>query len=183
MIRRPLLLLAAIAALGALLTLLAIASGGAPAEAKSRVGVFAQVSGDSVGGRSSDSPAKRRGPTAKSGGIASAYLVAARGADEAFHYTRGEFADLTARNGLREGSYVTKRGGLSPLQAQLDLALPPNRGLSDAVIRVDLAGLRKSGFDVGDFTTVGRRYNMLGGGTELRFDRAIPPEFVQVVRP
>lgn len=68
-----------------------------------------------------------------------------RGADDAFHYTRGGVVDLIEKNGLRPGSYLTKNGDLSPLQAQLDLALPPNRGLSDALVRVDLAGMRKAG--------------------------------------
>lgn len=103
------------------------------------------------------------------------------GADEAFHYTRNEVVDLIQKNGLRPGSYLTKKGDLSPLQAQIDLALPPNRGLPSAVVRVDLAGLRKAGYDVGDFTRVGRRYNMPGGGTELQFGRAIPPQFLKVV--
>jgi hypothetical protein len=77
---------------------------------------------------------------------------------------------------------LTKSGDLSSLQAQIDLALPPNRGLHGALIRVDLAGLRKAGCDVGGFTKVGRKYNMPGGGTELEFENAIPPQFVRVVR-
>lgn len=107
---------------------------------------------------------------------------AGRGAGEAFHYTRSEVAGLIEENGLLPGSYLTKNGGLSPLQAQLDLALPPNRGLPGALIRVDLAGLRKAGYNIGDFTKVGRKYNMPGGGTELEFERAIPPQFVKVVQ-
>lgn len=102
--------------------------------------------------------------------------------DEAFHYTRREFVELIRKNGLRPGSYVTKKGDLSPLQAQLDLALRPNRGLPGAVIRIDLAGMRKAGYEIGDFTTVGRKYNMPGGGTELEIKRAIPAKFVKVVR-
>lgn len=90
---------------------------------------------------------------------------------------------LIEKNGLPPGSYLTKSRGLSPLQAQVDLALPPNRGLPGALIRVDLAGLRKAGYDIGEFTTVGRKYNMPGGGTELEFKRAIPPQFVTVVQP
>lgn len=108
--------------------------------------------------------------------------AAARGADEAFHYTRGRFVEAIEKEGLRPGSYVTSRGDLSPLQAQIDLALPPNRGLSDAVLRVDLAGLRRAGYDIGEFTRVGRKFNMPGGGTELRLEKAIPPRFLKVVR-
>lgn len=40
-----------------------------------------------------------------------------------------------------------------------------------------------AGYDIGDFTQVGRKYNMPGGGTELQFKKAIPPQFVKVVRP
>jgi len=112
-----------------------------------------------------------------------AAAAAKAGEDVAFHYTRSEVAGLIEKNGLRPGSYLTKSGDLSPLQAQIDLALPPNRGLPDALIRVDLAGMRKAGYDIGDFTQVGRKYNMPGGGTELQFKRAIPPQFVRVVRP
>jgi hypothetical protein len=103
-------------------------------------------------------------------------------ADEAFHYTKGRFIESIEKEGLRPDTYVTSRGDLSPLQAQIDLALPPNRGLPDAVLRVDLAGLRKAGYDIGLFTQVGRKFNMPGGGTELRIEQAIPPRFLEVIR-
>lgn len=183
MIRRVLLLLAATVALGALLAAPAIASAAGPAEAQGRVGAFDQVSGDRVGGRSSESPAKRQGSTANSAQIASAYLVAARGGSEAFHYTSREALESIQREGLRKGSYATSKGDLSPLQAQIDLALPPNRGLRDAVIRVDLAGLRNAGYQVPEFSQVGRKFNMPGGGYEVQFDHPVPSQFLQVVRP
>jgi RHS repeat-associated protein len=107
---------------------------------------------------------------------------AADGAAEAFHYTRSELTESIANEGLREGSYVTSTGSLSPLQAQLDLALPPNRGLRDAVFRVDLDGLRKAGFEVPDFSQVGRNFNMPGGGTEIRFGYVVPKDFISVVQ-
>jgi len=107
---------------------------------------------------------------------------AAGGADEAFHYTSSEFTQSIANEGLRPGSYATASGDLSPLQAQIDLALPPNRGLPDGLIRVDLAGLRGAGYDVPEFTQVGRSFNMPGGGTELQFPYAVPSQFLQVVR-
>jgi len=110
----------------------------------------------------------------------------ARGADEApdaYHYTARRFTESIETEGLRPGSYVTNRGDLSPLQAQIDLALPPNRGLRDAVLRVDLDGLRKAGYEVPDFRQVGRSFNMPGGGQEIQFPYDIPPKFVKVVRP
>jgi hypothetical protein len=104
-------------------------------------------------------------------------------ADEAFHYTTGDVAESIAQEGLRPGSYATNVGDLSPLQAQLDLALPPNRGLRDAVVRIDLNGLRSAGYDVPAFTRVGRNFNMPGGGFEVRFDYAVPPQLLEVVKP
>jgi hypothetical protein len=77
---------------------------------------------------------------------------------------------------------VTASGDLSPLQAQIDLALAPNRGLPDGLIRVDLAGLRAAGYDLPEFTQVGRSFNMPCGGTELQFPYAVPSQFLQVVR-
>ena len=117
---------------------------------------------------------------------ASGYPVAAEEAaplaDEAFHYTFSRYASSIETNGLRAGSYATDTGGLSPLQAQIDLALPANRGLPDALLRIDLNGLRGAGYDVPGFTQAGRMFNMPGGGAELQFPYAIPPEFISVVR-
>lgn len=106
---------------------------------------------------------------------------AGRGADEAFHYTSREAIQSIEKNGLRRGSYAAPRGDLSPLQAQIDLALPPNRGLRDSVVRVDLAGFRKSGYEVPDFSQVGRKFNMPGGGQEVQFPYSVPPDFLKVV--
>lgn len=104
-------------------------------------------------------------------------------ADDAFHYTFTEAVDSIMEEGLRQGSYATNTSSLSPLQAQIDLALPPNRGLRDAVVRVDLGGLRGAGYDVPEFSRVGRSFNMPGGGMEVRFDYPVPAAFLQVVRP
>jgi hypothetical protein len=111
--------------------------------------------------------------------------------DDVFHYTRGEFVESISANGLRPGSYATPNGSLSPLQAQIDLALPPNTGLRDAVLRVDVAGLRQAGYEIPGITRVsgtvtgpgGRVYTMPGGGYEMQFPYAIPPEFIKVVTP
>jgi hypothetical protein len=71
---------------------------------------------------------------------------------------------------------------LSPLQAQIDLALPPNRGLPGAVIRVDLEGLRSAGYEIPEITQVGRSFNMPGGGYEMQFPYPVPSEFLKVIR-
>ena len=103
------------------------------------------------------------------------------GADEAFHYTFGKSVSNIEENGLKPGSYATPNGELSPLQAQIDLALPPNRGLTDSVVGVDLAGLRNAGYDVPTPTQVGRSFNMPGGGSEMQFPYRVPPEFLKVL--
>lgn len=80
-------------------------------------------------------------------------------------------------------------GSLSQLQASLDLALPPNRALPDATIRIDLAGLRGAGYEIPTPTRVsgtvtgagGRVYTMLGGGYEMQFPYEIPSKYLAVV--
>ena len=117
--------------------------------------------------------------------------AATKAVNDVFRYTKGEFVDSISTNGLRPGSYATPNGGLSPLQAQIDLALPPNTGLRDAVMRVDVAGLRQSGYEIPAISRVtgtvtgpgGRVYTMPGGGYEMQFPYAIPPEFIKVVTP
>jgi hypothetical protein len=89
---------------------------------------------------------------------------AALSANEAFHYTFSRYISSIESNGLRAGSYATKTGDLSPLQAQIDLALPPNRGLTDTILRIDLNGLRNAGYDIPEFMQVGRMFNIPGGG-------------------
>jgi len=60
--------------------------------------------------------------------------------------------------------------------------------LPAAKIRVDVAGLRKAGYEIPEITRVsgtvtseGRVYMMPGGGYEMQFPYAIPPEFLKVV--
>jgi hypothetical protein len=103
-------------------------------------------------------------------------------ADDAFHYTFGRFLSSIQRNGLRPGSYATTTSELSPLQAQIDLALSPNRGLTDTILRVDLAGLRRAGYAMPTVTPVARSFNMPGGGVEMQFPYPIPPEFLSVLK-
>lgn len=49
------------------------------------------------------------------------------------------------------------------------------------MLRVDLAGLRKAGYEIPRVTRVGRSFNMPGGGYELRFPYEVPPEYISVV--
>jgi hypothetical protein len=102
--------------------------------------------------------------------------------EEAFHYTFGRVASLIGETGLRAGSYATTTGELSPLQAQIDLALSPNRGLPDALFRIDLNGLRNAGYEIPPVTPVARSFNMPGGGFEMEFPYRIPPEYITRIR-
>lgn len=110
--------------------------------------------------------------------------------DEAFHYTDAKWLDSMMSNGLRPGTYATPQGGLSPLQASLELALPPNRALPNAAVRIDVARLRDAGYQIPEASRVsgtvtgtgGRVHTMPGGGTEMNFPYAIPPEFLKVVQ-
>lgn len=127
-----------------------------------------------------------RAPPAKGCVLARRRLAAEDGSgelSEAFHYTGSQNVASIEANGLRAGSYATPDGELSPLQAQIDLALPPNRGLPGGLIRIDLAGLRQAGYDIPDVTQVGRSYSMPGGGYEMQFPYPIPPEFLKVIAP
>jgi len=85
--------------------------------------------------------------------------------------------------GLRRGTYATPDGRLSPLQAQIDLALAPNRGLRNAQVRIDLEALRGAGYEIPPVTQVPRMFNMPGGGFEMQFPYVVMPEFVTVVWP
>jgi hypothetical protein len=104
-------------------------------------------------------------------------------ANEAFHYTFSRAIASIEKQGLRAGSYATPNGKLSPLQSQIDLALPPNRGLRDALVRIDLAGLKQAGYEIPEVTLVGRKFGMPGGGFEMQFPYTVPPQFVTVIRP
>jgi RHS repeat-associated protein len=102
------------------------------------------------------------------------------GPGEAYHYGFARNAGGIMDEGLVPGAdgnvYGTPAGDLSPLQAQLDLALPPNRGLPDTQYEIDLNWLREHGYEIPEPTQVGRNFNMPGGGQEYAFPYPIPPE-------
>ncbi len=114
---------------------------------------------------------------------ARAATAAAGRGEAAYHYTQSRHVAAIQSKGLWPGTYATPNGGLSPLQAQIDLALKPNRGLPDAIIRIDLAGLRAAGYDIPPITQVGRSFNMPGGGYEMQFPYRIPSEYLKVIWP
>lgn len=88
-----------------------------------------------------------------------------------FHYTTRETAELISKSQLGRSAddilYLTPNGNLSPLQAQLDLALPKSN-TAEAVFRVNTAALDRSRIEMIRRVT-GNVFNRPGGGTELLY--------------
>jgi len=109
----------------------------------------------------------------------------ARGGEKLYHYGSRTNADSILSKGLRTGAdgkvYTTPTADLSPLQAQIDLALRPNRGPTDAVYEIDVQALRNARFDIPGANQVGRSFTMPGGGMEVVFDHPIPAEAIRLV--
>ena len=103
-----------------------------------------------------------------------------------YHYTSRKYADSIVENGLKPGAkgkvFTTPDGTMSGLQAQIDLALPPNRGIPDALLELDTKTLQRMGVDVSPSSLVKRDFNMPGGERETVFDSLLPPEAVRRVR-
>ena len=70
---------------------------------------------------------------------------------------------------------------MSPLQAHIELALNPAGGVRNAVLQIDLAGLRAAGYEIPSVTRVAGQFKMAGGGFEMQFPYAIPAEFIKVL--
>ena len=108
---------------------------------------------------------------------------------KAFHYTETDLINAIIEEVLLEGSYGTPNGDLSPLQASIELALPPNRNSPKAKLKIDLDAMRKNKFQIpkptrfSNTVTVrnGRIYTRPGGGYEMKFDYPIPPKYITVV--
>ena len=122
----------------------------------------------------------------------SRYLVGACGVvvhnkdpEKLYHYTSRNPERIMSEGikpGLSGNVFTTPNGILSPLQAQIDLALPPNRGLPIHLIEIDVSTLRQLGYTVPRGGQVGRAYNMPGGGCEVVFPGRIPPAALRLVR-
>jgi RHS repeat-associated protein len=102
-------------------------------------------------------------------------------AGRAYHHTFEQVVDSIKRTGLQKGTFATPVGGLSPLQAQLELALDPKRGMRNVVLQIDLGGLRAAGYKVPEAKRVRGWFGMPGGGWEMAFDYEVPPEFIKVI--
>jgi len=106
--------------------------------------------------------------------------LAARGAEtlppKLYHYTRAENVENILQKGLgydRPLTWTTPAGNLSPVQAQIELALPPNRGYPNALFEIDTATLQKLGINpaVGPQRIMSTP-NAAGGGIEYIFNQA-----------
>jgi len=100
----------------------------------------------------------------------------------AFHHTADKFIKSIARFGLRPGSYATPTKGLTALQAKIELALPGNLP-RNAILEINLRGLRKAGYRIPDVSRVSAYKGLPGGGYEMQFPYAIPPQFIKVIQP
>jgi RHS repeat-associated protein len=101
-----------------------------------------------------------------------------------YHYTSKEVADNILKTGLittekRPLIYTTDIGNLSPLQAQIELALPANRTLPNNILRIDASELNP--FMIrriqGNLPGLGA-----GGGTEFIFNQSIPTNLIIIVK-
>jgi RHS repeat-associated protein len=109
------------------------------------------------------------------------------GESTAYHYTSSANAASISADGLQAGDsgavYATTNGMLSPLQAQIDLALSPNRPtLPDALFRIDLNAVRQLGIGISNPQQVSRFMNMPGGGVEILLHGDVPIKALTRVR-
>ena len=104
-----------------------------------------------------------------------------------YHYTGEGNVGSILEKGLTPGRtgqvFTTTNGSLTPIQAQIELALSPNRGLPGALLEIDAAALQRAGikptFGPARVLPTG---NAPGGGVEIIFGEQIPAEFIKRVR-
>jgi len=115
--------------------------------------------------------------------------LAARGAEtlppKLYHYTRAENVENILQKGLgydRPLTWTTPAGNLSPVQAQIELALPPNRGYPNALFEIDTATLQQLGINpaVGPQRIMSTP-NAAGGGIEHISNQPIPLSAIKQV--
>jgi RHS repeat-associated protein len=100
-----------------------------------------------------------------------------------YHYTSKEAAESISTQGLnvsKDGfSYLTNKSNLSPLQAQIELALPANRKMPNAILQIDVSGLRPVMVRrvTGNMPGYGA-----GGGTEFLYNQKIPADLIKILK-
>ena len=75
--------------------------------------------------------------------------------------------------------YSTNKGDLSPLQAQIDLALPVNKPLPNALLRIDTSGLSP---EISRNVQGNLRGFGAGGGKEFLFNQNITPSRIKIIK-
>lgn len=104
-------------------------------------------------------------------------------AGTAYHYTDEATALLIQRSQLGlpgRPTYLTRTGTLSPVQSQIELALP-QRNNASALFEIDLNGLNASRV-LREGRVTGNILRRGGGGTEIMYDGPIPLEYVRRIR-
>lgn len=112
-------------------------------------------------------------------------VVAAKGGEQIlYHYTSNEAAQNILKEGMtitekRPLLFLTDKGTLTPLQAQIELALPANRSLPTSILRIDASGLEPLLVRriTGNLPGMGA-----GGGTEFLFNQNIHANLIQLLR-
>lgn len=102
-----------------------------------------------------------------------------------YHYTSEASAKNISKVGLSteysaDGFiYLTNKANLSPLQAQIELALPAGRNLPTSILRIDASGLNPALISrvQGNLPGLGA-----GGGTEFLFNQNIPAHLIKIVK-
>jgi hypothetical protein len=111
--------------------------------------------------------------------------VAESGTTYLYHYTSREAAENIAKVGLNteyssDGFiYLTNKANLSPLQAQIELALPANRALPNTLLQIDATGLNPAIIRSvqGNLPGMGA-----GGGMEFLFNQNIPASLIKIIK-
>ena len=102
--------------------------------------------------------------------------------EKVYHYTSSGNVSGIMRNGLASSSgkvFTTPVGTYSPIEAQMHLALPPNRGLANAVFEINTKLLPQPILGPLRVTPTS---NAMGGGVEIIFSSPIPKEALILVR-
>jgi hypothetical protein len=103
--------------------------------------------------------------------------------NELYHYTTKEFAPSIEKKGLNlslDGFvYTTPKADLTPLQAQIELSLSPNKGLPESLFKIDVKGLNGININpiLGPRSVFGGMFGA-GGGTEILFKQRIPYQYL-----